>query len=208
MSSFPKISMAASMMPSAASDLAMPAPMPFDAPVTTATLPASLPMGCSFQTGEGRTQGWMLREFGRFELLDDSACKGLDSGCMRPLFHPSIEEITVEAILHALADPVRVALYAEIVASACPRSCSSLMGISERAVPKSTLSQHFNVLREAGLIHSERRGVEMQNSSRCAEIERRFPGLLPAILAAHAAQQKTALRPAHAGRRKPAARST
>src|SRR2546425_957946 len=136
----------------------MPAPMPFDAPVTTATLPASLPMGCSFQTGEGRTQGWMLREFGRFELLDDSARKGLDSGCMRPLFHPSIEEITVEAILHALADPVRVALYAEIVASACPRSCSSLMGISEKAVPKSTLSQHFNVLREAGLIHSERRG--------------------------------------------------
>src|SRR6266403_862505 len=118
---------------------------------------------------------------------------------MRPLFHPSIEEITVEAILHALADPVRVALYAKIVASACPRSCSSLMGIGEKAVPKSTLSQHFNVLREAGLIHSERRG---------AEIERRFPGLLPAILAAHAAQQKTALRPPHAGRRKPAARST
>src|SRR2546430_17705318 len=109
----------------------MPAPMPGDAPVTTATLPASLPMGCSFQTGEGRTQGWMLREFGRFELLDDSARKGLDSGCMRPLFHPSIEEITVEAILHALADPVRVALYAEIVASACPRSCSSLMRSEE-----------------------------------------------------------------------------
>src|SRR5260370_41970948 len=185
----------------------MPAPMPFDAPVTTATLPASLPMGCSFQTDEGRTQGWMLREFGRFELLDDSACKGLDSGCMRPLFHPSIEEITVEAILHALADPGRVALYAEIVASACPRSCSSLMAISEKAVPKSTLSQHFNVFREAGLIHSERRGVEMQNSSRCLEIERRFPGLIPAILAAHAAQQKTAS-PAHAGRRKPATRST
>ena len=126
---------------------------------------------------------------------------------MRPLFHPSIEEITVEAILHALADPVRVALYAEIVASACPRSCSSFLGISEKAVPKSTLSQHFKVLREAGLIHSERHGVEMQNSSRCAEIERRFHGLIPAILAAHAAQQKTASRP-HAGRRKPAARST
>jgi len=127
---------------------------------------------------------------------------------VRPFFHPSIEEITVEAILHALADPVRVALYAEIVASARPRSCSSLLGISEKAVPKSTLSQHFKVLREAGLIHSERSGVEMQNSSRCAEIERRFPGLLPAILAAHAAQLKTASRPAHAGRRKPAARST
>src|SRR2546428_318212 len=155
MSSFPKISMAASMMPFAPSALET-------SPATATALPPAALM----------------------------------------------EETTVEAILHALADPVRVALYAEIVASACPRSCSSLMGISEKAVPKSTLSQHFNVLREAGLIHSERRGVEMQNSSRCAEIERRFPGLLPAILAAHAAQQKTALRPSHAGRRKPAARST
>jgi DNA-binding transcriptional ArsR family regulator len=127
---------------------------------------------------------------------------------VRPLFHPSIEAITVEAILHALADPLRVALYAEIVASAGPRSCSSLVGISEKAVPKSTLSQHFTVLREAGLIHCERRGVEMRNSSRCAEIDRRFPGLIPAILAAHAAQQKLSSRPAHAGRRKPATRST
>src|SRR5438128_12310944 len=127
---------------------------------------------------------------------------------MRPLFHPSIDEVTVEAILHALADPVRVAIYAEIIRSGCSRSCSSLLNVSEKAVPKSTLSQHFKVLREAGLIRSERHGVEMQNSSRCAEIERRFPGLIPAILAAHAAQQKTALRPAHAGRRKPAARST
>jgi len=121
---------------------------------------------------------------------------------MRPLFHPSIEEITVEAILHALADPVRVAVYAEILASACPRSCSSLMGISEKAVPKSTLSQHFNVLREAGLIHSERRGVEMQNSSRYEEIDQRFPGLIPAILAARGAQQRTDSPRVRAGRRK------
>jgi len=124
---------------------------------------------------------------------------------VRPLFHPPIEQITVEAILHALADPVRVALYAELAASERPRSCCSLMEISEKAVPKSTLSQHFNVLREAGLIHSVRRGVEMHSSSRCPEIERRFPGLIRTILAAHAAQQK---RPAHAGRRKPATRST
>jgi DNA-binding transcriptional ArsR family regulator len=77
-------------------------------------------------------------------------------------------------------------------------------GSSPRSAPatecKSTLSQHFKVLREAGLIHSERRRVEMQNSSRCAEIERRFSGLIPAILAAHAAQQKTASRPAHVPR--------
>ena len=115
---------------------------------------------------------------------------------MRPLFHPSIDEVTVEAILHAHADPVRVAIYAEIVGAGCARSCSSLLDVSEKSVPKSTLSQHFKVLREAGLIRSERRGVEMQNSSRCAEIERRFPGLIPAILTAHKSQQGSSARAA------------
>ncbi len=41
-------------------------------------------------------------------------------------------------------------------------------------------------LREAGLIRSERHGVEMRNTSRCGEVEERFPGLIPAILNAHA----------------------
>ncbi|HEY5377323.1 MAG TPA: hypothetical protein VIK01_26770 [Polyangiaceae bacterium] len=40
----------------------------------------------------------------------------------------------------------------------------------------------------AGLVRSERVGVEMQNTSRCAEIETRFPGLLPAIIGALQAQ--------------------
>src|SRR5689334_20464697 len=120
---------------------------------------------------------------------------------MRPIFHPPIDEVTVEAILHALAEPVRAAIYAEIVASDCARSCSSLVKISDKAVPKSTLSQHFKVLREAGLIRSERRGVEIRNTSRCAEIDRRFPGLLHAILAAHKSQQASASRRAQGGGR-------
>jgi hypothetical protein len=33
---------------------------------------------------------------------------------MRPLFHPSVDNITVEGILHALSDPVRVHIFAEI----------------------------------------------------------------------------------------------
>jgi DNA-binding transcriptional ArsR family regulator len=118
------------------------------------------------------------------------------------LFHPAIEEVTVEGILHALSDPVRLALFSELVASTCARSCSSLVGISDKTVPKSTLSQHFRVLRESGLIRSERRGVEMQNSSRCAEIQQRFPGLLPAILAARGAQQQAGAPTAGAGTRK------
>jgi DNA-binding transcriptional ArsR family regulator len=110
---------------------------------------------------------------------------------MRPLFHPSIEEITVEGILHALSDPVRAAMYAEIVSQGCAETCSQFLKVGERTIPKSTLSQHFNVLREAGLIRSERHGVELRNVSRCRELEERFPGLIPAILTAHSLQLAT-----------------
>ena len=107
---------------------------------------------------------------------------------MLPLFHPSIEDITVEGILHALSDPVRVAIYADIVAQECSQNCSTFLTVSDKTIPKSTLSQHFRALREAGLIRGERRGVEMHNTSRCAEVEERFPGLIPAIVNAHAIQ--------------------
>jgi DNA-binding transcriptional ArsR family regulator len=109
---------------------------------------------------------------------------------MRPLFHPSLEEITVEGILHALSDPVRAAIYADIVAQECSHNCSTFLTVSNKAIPKSTLSQHFRALREAGLIRGERRGVEMHNTSRCAEIEERFPGLIRAIIDAHFIQSK------------------
>ncbi len=107
---------------------------------------------------------------------------------MRPLVHPSIEDVTVEGILHALSDPVRVAIYADIVGQECSQNCSTFLTVSDRAIPKSTLSQHFRVLREAGLIRSERLGVDMYNTSRCQEVEQRFPGLIPAIANAHAIQ--------------------
>jgi DNA-binding transcriptional ArsR family regulator len=106
---------------------------------------------------------------------------------MRPLVHPAIEDMTVEGILHALSDPVRAAIYAELLVSA-GATCSNFLKISDRKIPKSTLSQHFRALREAGLVRSERQGVEMRNSTRCTEIEQRFPGLVAAIMRAHQAQ--------------------
>ncbi|HEX5082116.1 MAG TPA: helix-turn-helix domain-containing protein [Blastocatellia bacterium] len=123
---------------------------------------------------------------------------------MRPLFHPSIEDITVEGILHALSDPVRVAIFAEIIASGCPQNCSNFLQVSEKTIPKSTLSQHFKILREAGLIRGERRGVEMHNVSRCAEIDKRFPGLIAAIINAHKIQSGGDCQSGVAAGRKPA----
>jgi DNA-binding transcriptional ArsR family regulator len=127
---------------------------------------------------------------------------------MRPLFHPSIEDVTVEGILHALSDPVRVAMYADIVAQQCPQNCSNFLTVSDKAIPKSTLSQHFKILREAGLIRSVRHGVEMQNMSRCTELDQRFPGLIRAIVAAHAIQSaKEAARAKKPAAKRPAKRA-
>src|ERR1700692_3131971 len=85
---------------------------------------------------------------------------------VRPLFHPSPQDITVEGILHALSDPIRAAIFADIVAQECSHNCSMFLTVSDKAIPKSTLSQHFRELREAGLIRGERRGVGGHNNSR------------------------------------------
>ena len=117
---------------------------------------------------------------------------------MRPFTHPSIDNITVEGILHALSDPERMAIYVGLVNTETARSCANFQRINERTVPKSTLSQHFRILREAGLIRSERQGVEMLNTSRRAEVDKRFPGLVDAIMAAHCRQSGKA----NAGRKR------
>ncbi|GLK66761.1 ArsR/SmtB family transcription factor [Hansschlegelia plantiphila] len=108
---------------------------------------------------------------------------------MRPLFHPSPEDVTVEAILHALSDPVRAQIFAGVASADCAQICSAFADVSDRPVPKSTLSQHFKVLREAGLVRSERHGVEVRNTARLGELRERFGPLIEAIMQAHAKQQ-------------------
>ena len=107
---------------------------------------------------------------------------------MRPLFHPAVDDMRTEAILHALSDPVRAAIFAEIRGAGCIEACSAVAVVGDRTIPKSSLSHHIRVLREAGLIRCERHGVEMRNVSRCQEVDARFPGLLPAILNAYASK--------------------
>jgi DNA-binding transcriptional ArsR family regulator len=105
---------------------------------------------------------------------------------MRPLFHPALEDVQPEAILHALSDPVRAAIFARIAGMGCVDACRAVSAVGDRVIPKSSLSSHFKVLREAGLIRCERHGVEMRNHSRCTEVDARFPGLLSAIMSAYA----------------------
>jgi DNA-binding transcriptional ArsR family regulator len=123
---------------------------------------------------------------------------------MRPLFHPAVEDVNVEGILHALSDLTRVQILAKIVSAQCSQICSAFLEVSDKPVPKSTLSQHFNVLREAGLIRSERRGVEMHNTPRLDELDERFGPLIRSILDAHAAQNARRCKAARSRRLKKA----
>src|SRR6266566_8830092 len=109
---------------------------------------------------------------------------------MRPLYHPSLAEITVQGILYALSDPVRVRICAELAQADCAMNCSTFLPNGNVKVPKSTLSQHFKILREAGLIRSERQGVELKNSTRCQELKKRFGPMLLAIVKAYEDEAK------------------
>lgn len=145
----------------------------------------------------------MIHQFRIYELM--ILCIFADLSClkvMRPLIHPSLEEMTVEGILYALSDPVRVAIYTDIVAQELPQTCSTFLTVADKSIPKSTLSLHFKVLREAGLIQSERHGVEVRNRSRCAELEQRFPGLVKAVIGAYSRQSITKARESPRGRKK------
>ena len=106
---------------------------------------------------------------------------------MRPIHHPHADEITVQGILYALSDPVRVRIINGLRDADCSQNCTTFTNVGATPLPKSTLSQHFRILREAGLIRSERKGVELQNRMRCEELEPRYGPMIRAILSAYQA---------------------
>jgi DNA-binding transcriptional ArsR family regulator len=100
--------------------------------------------------------------------------------------HPARQDITLAGILAALADPTRLMIVQGLIAQG--GDCMSCTAASPcPTIAKSTLSNHFRVLREAGLIQTSKKGVEHQNAVRQADIDARFPGLLNAILKSAAA---------------------
>jgi DNA-binding transcriptional ArsR family regulator len=94
------------------------------------------------------------------------------------LYHPRPEDLELPAVLHALSDPQRLRIVQTLAADPAPRPC----GTFNLEVSKSTLTHHFRVLREAGVIEQRSDGTAKFNSLRREDLDTRFPGLLEAVL--------------------------
>ncbi len=96
------------------------------------------------------------------------------------LIHPPPEDLTVLGILHALSDPTRMTVVLTLRASP-GRAC----GTFPVEVAPSTLTHHFRVLREAGIIRQRDDGNRRWTTLRGEDLQARFPGLLDAIVTAY-----------------------
>ncbi|WP_051871431.1 ArsR/SmtB family transcription factor [Streptomyces sclerotialus] len=106
-------------------------------------------------------------------------------GGPRVLAHPSRDAIRLEDVLHALADPVRLGIVRVLADAEGECSCS----VFDVPVSKSTLTHHFRVLREHGVITQTYRGTAKMNALRWDDLAERFPGLLDTVLAAARRQE-------------------
>lgn len=102
----------------------------------------------------------------------------------RIIEHPDVSDVSLQQVLDALVDPVRRSIVAQLAGSAAEKSCGSF----DTRVSDSTLTHHFNVLREAGVIRQYYAGTTKMNALRADELEQRFPGLLTSVVSASDAE--------------------
>lgn len=100
---------------------------------------------------------------------------------MRLLYHPDKKDISLPSVLYALGDPVRLEMV-KCLAAKGEQPCAAL----DFAIAKSTMSHHFRVLRESGVIYCRKEGTQHLNSLRREDLDALFPGLLDAVLQAAA----------------------
>ncbi|MGJ5819734.1 ArsR/SmtB family transcription factor [Paludibaculum fermentans] len=98
---------------------------------------------------------------------------------MRAGKEPTKDQIELSEVMYALSDPVRleiVAFLAQRGEQPCSTCCVDM--------PKSSLSHHYKVLRETGVISTRIEGTRHFNSLRADDLNTRFPGLLSSIVGA------------------------
>ncbi|TDO66501.1 DNA-binding transcriptional ArsR family regulator [Kribbella sp. VKM Ac-2571] len=95
----------------------------------------------------------------------------------RLLTHPELDELDLLDVLHALADPTRMTIV-RTLRSDVERPC----GTFPVDVAPSTLTHHFRVLRDAGVIRQRDDGNRRWTTLRLDDLNARFPGLLDKVL--------------------------
>lgn len=101
------------------------------------------------------------------------------------LRQPAVDQIDIVEVMHALADRTRLAIVEQLRASG-ERACGSF----DVEVGPSTLTHHFKVLRDSGLIEQHEIGRRRINNLRTDDLEKRFPGLLASIFDADTQQAR------------------
>jgi DNA-binding transcriptional ArsR family regulator len=97
------------------------------------------------------------------------------------LHHPERSEIELPSVLHALSDPHRLEIVRRLDEDGAPRPCGSF-GFD---ISKSTMTHHFRILRESGVIRQERQGTTKLTELRRDDLDARYPGLLDAVLSSN-----------------------
>lgn len=103
----------------------------------------------------------------------------------RKLIHPDADDVSLDAVLAALADPVRRSILAQLACGHHDQACLAF----RLPVSKSTSTHHFRVLREAGLITQRYEGTAILNALRSDDVEARFPGLVSSVIEAERRSQ-------------------
>ncbi|MEU4475231.1 metalloregulator ArsR/SmtB family transcription factor [Micromonospora sp. NPDC023888] len=97
---------------------------------------------------------------------------------MTEVIEPAIETVTIDVVLSALADPVRLTLVRALDAAGDWTCGSDILRGTGVTIGKSTLSHHIKVLRDAGLIRTRVDGIRRLVTLRYDDVDQRFPGLL------------------------------
>ncbi|WP_425216903.1 ArsR/SmtB family transcription factor [Tumidithrix helvetica] len=96
---------------------------------------------------------------------------------MRLVYHPDRKDISLAGVLYALGDPIRLEIVKRL-AEKGEQPCAAL----DCQIAKSTMSHHFRVLRESGVLYYRKEGTQHINSLRRSELDELFPDLLDTIL--------------------------
>ncbi|WP_202304516.1 ArsR/SmtB family transcription factor [Dryocola clanedunensis] len=91
--------------------------------------------------------------------------------------HPEREQIRLENVLFALGNPLRLDIV-RTLAEQGELACGNL----RKDIAKSTMTHHWRVLRDSGVIWQRPQGRENLISLRREDLDAKFPGLLETLL--------------------------